>query len=151
MSRTTITKEIVQQVSKLAERGFSNIQIAKSLNIGVTTLSMNKELIEAIQRGKLSLAEQVSDTVLETIKEDSAMRQLLVKRLCLFLPTIKIVKPTDAKSALSNLATATKLYANGEINESQLRTIEAVSNSYIKGKDITELEERVTALEEVTR
>jgi len=145
--KTTVTKEIIQQVQKLAKQGFNNILISQSLNIGVTTLSSNKELKEAIHRGKLELAKKVTASILETLEGNPTNQQLLVKRLCLFTPIISIKKPSNASEALSNLATATKQYADGAINESQLRTIEAVSNSYTKGYEAIELDERITKLE----
>lgn len=117
----------------------------------LSTLSQNKELKESIQRGKLSLAKKVSSTILGNLKTNPTNQQLLVKRLCLFTPIVDIKKPTNAKEALSTLAAATKSYANGEINGSQLRTIEAVSNSYVKAYEITELEERITLLEEKSK
>lgn len=145
--KTTVTKEIILQVEELAAQGFNNILISQSLNIAVTTLSTNTKLKEAIHKGKLELSKKVTASILETLEDNPTNQQLLVKRLCLFTPLIKIKKPTTAKQALDNLATATKQYADGAINESQLRTIEAVSNSYTKGYEVVELEERITALE----
>ena len=145
--KTTITEEIIQEVEELASKGFNNILISQSLGIAVTTLSTNTKLKEAIHRGKLELSKKVTSTILETLEANPTNQQLLVKRLCLFTPLVNIKKPTTAKEALNNLATATKQYADGAINESQLRTIEAVSNSYSKGYEATELEERITALE----
>ena len=146
--KTTVTKEIIQEVQELAKQGFNNILISQSLNIATQTLSTNKELKEAIHKGKLELSKKVTESILETLESNPTNQQLLVKRLCLFTPLIKIKKPTTAKQALDNLATATKQYADGLINESQLRTIEAVSNSYSKGYEVVELEERITALEQ---
>ena len=103
---------------------------------------------DSIQRGRLDLAKQVTQSVLDNLETNPTTQQMLVKRLCLFNPLIEIKKPTNADDALSNLAVATKSYANGEINESQLRTIEAVSNSYSKGYEVVELEDRIIALEE---
>ncbi len=145
--KTQVTKEIIQEVQELAAQGFNNILIGQSLNIATQTLSTNKELKEAIHKGKLQLSKKVTASILETLEANPTNQQLLVKRLCLFTPLIKIKKPTTAKEALDNLATATKEYADGAINESQLRTIEAVSNSYSKGYEVVELEERITALE----
>jgi len=146
--KTTVTKEIIQEVQDLAEQGFNNILISQSLGIAVTTLSTNTKLKEAIQKGKLELSKKVTASILETLEANPTNQQLLVKRLCLFNPLVNIKKPTTAKEALDNLATATKQYADGAINESQLRTIEAVSNSYSKGYETTELEERISKLEE---
>ena len=146
-TKTTITDEIIQEVEALAKQGFNNIHIGQSLNIAPQTLSSNNELKEAIQWGRLELSKQITSTILETLEATPANQQLLVKRLGLFLPVVNIKKPTNAKEALENLATATKQYADGAINESQLRTIEAVSNSYTKGYEITELEERIVKLE----
>lgn len=145
--KTQVTDEIIQQVQELAEQGFNNILIGQSLNIATQTLSTNKELKEAIQRGKIELSKKVTSSILETLENNPTNQQLLVKRLCLFTPIVEITKPSNAKDALNNLATATKQYADGVINESQLRTIEATLNSYIKGYEITTLEERIEALE----
>lgn len=149
--KTTVTKEIISQVQELAEQGFNNILISQSLGIATQTLSTNKELKEAIQRGKLELSKKVTASILETLENNPTNQQLLVKRLCLFNPLVNIKKPTNASEALDNLATATKQYADGLINESQLRTIEAVSNSYSKGYEVTELEERIKALEGINK
>ncbi|MCK5537700.1 MAG: hypothetical protein KAI79_12810, partial [Bacteroidales bacterium] len=139
----------IQEVQELAKQGFNNVMISQSLNIGRQTLSTNKELKDSIQRGRLDLAKQVTQSVLNGLETNPTTQQMLVKRLCLFTPIVEIKKPTNANDALSNLATATKQYTDGLINESQLRTIEAVSNSYVKAYEITELETRITKLEEV--
>ena len=146
--KTTVTEQLVQEVQELAEQGFNNILISQSLNIALSTLSQNKELKEAIQKGKMILAKKVTSSILKTLENTPTNQQMLVKRLCLFTPIVDIKKPSNAQEALSNLALAIKSYADGEINESQLRTIEAVSNSFIKGYELTELEERLAALEE---
>ncbi len=148
--KTTVTKQLIQEVQELAKQGFNNVMISQSLNIGRQTLSTNKDLKDSIQKGRLDLAKQVTQSVLDSLETNPTNQQMLVKRLCLFNPLINIKKPTNADDALSNLAVATKSYANGEINESQLRTIEAVSNSYVKAYEITELEDRITKLEEVS-
>jgi len=147
--KTTVTKQLIQEVQELAKQGFNNVMISQSLNIGRQTLSTNKDLKDSIQKGRLDLAKQVTQSVLDSLETNPTNQQMLVKRLCLFNPLIDIKKPTNAGDAIANLAVATKSYANGEINESQLRTIEAVSNSYVKAYEITELETRISKLEKV--
>ena len=147
MSRTTITDEIVNECRRLASIGFSNVMISNALGMTVYTLSRNKQLKQAIQEGKRELAEKVTQTILENIGE-SQNATFIAKRLNLFNPQINIKKPNDAKEALDNLSIAIKQYADGEINESQLRTIEAVSNSYIKCYEFAEFEERIKRLED---
>ena len=149
--KTTVTKQLIQEVQELAKQGFNNVMISQSLNIGRQTLSTNKDLKDSIQKGRLDLAKQVTQSVLDSLETNPTNQQMLVKRLCLFNPLIDIKKPTGSEDALSNLAAATKSYANGEINESQLRTIEAVSNSYVKAYEVTDLEERISKLEEVSK
>lgn len=146
--KTTVTEQLVQQVQELAEQGFNNILISQSLNIATQTLSTNKELKEAIQRGKMILTKKVTASILDTLENTPTNQQMLVKRLCLFTPIVDIQKPTNAQEALSNLSTATQQFADGLINESQLRTIEAVSNSFIKGYEIIEFEKRIELLEQ---
>ena len=146
-TKTTITPELCDRVEKLAAKGFNNAMIAQALRIGKETLSRNTQLKQAVQSGKLTLSKQITETVLATLEDNPAMQALLIKRLCLFNPIVNIKRPTNEKDALQNIAAATKAYANGEINESQLRTIEAVSNSYLKGSEVVLLEERIAALE----
>jgi len=148
-TKTTITPEILKQVEELSAQGFNNVMISQSLHIGRQTLSTNKELKDSIQKGRLTLSKQITQSVLDGLEANPTTQQMLVKRLCLFNPLIDIKKPLNADDALSNLAAATKSYSNGEINESQLRTIEAVSNSFMKGVDIIELETRIAKLEMV--
>ncbi len=148
MARTTITDKIITQCKDLSSQGFSNIMISKSLNIAIATLSKNRKLVQSIQEGKQDLATRVTKSILDSLDE-SQDRLFIAKRLNLFNPQINIKKPSNAKEALNNLSTAIKQYADGEINESQLRTIEAVTNSYVKAYEATELEERIQALEKL--
>lgn len=147
--KTTITKAIIKEVEALARKGFNNVLIGQSLSIAPQTLSTNKELKEAIQRGKLKLASTISDSILATLEENPSTQQLLIKRLGLFNPQINIKKPKTSQEALNSLSEAIKQYSNGEINESQLRTLEATLNSFIKAHDIVELENRIKALEDL--
>jgi len=150
-TKTTITMEIIEEVGELAKQGLNNSMISNSLNIAPQTLSTNKELKESIQEGRLQLAKTISSTILETLESDTSMKQLLVKRLCLFNPHINIKKPRTAKEALTALSNAIELYARGEINESQLRTIEATLNSFIKASKTIDLEERLSKLEKIIK
>ena len=147
-TKTQITDEILLRAEELAAKGFNNVLISQSLNIGLSTLSRNKQLRQALQKGRLTLSEKVTQSVMDTLEDDASMRQLLVKRLCLFTPLVDIKKPETAKDALDNIGKATKAYANGAINENQLRTLEAANNSFIKACDTVELEARITAIEE---
>lgn len=150
MARTTITDEIINECRNLAENGFSNVMISKSLNIAISTLSKNRKIVQAIQEGKRDLAEKVTQSILNSLDE-TQHTLFIAKRLNLFNPQINITKPTNAKEALDNLSNAIKQYADGEINESQLRTIEAVSNSYIKGYEFAEFEERLQGIEDAIK
>ena len=147
MARITVTSNIISKCKELSSKGFTNVMISKSLNIGISTLSKNRKLVQAIQDGKIELAEKVTQSILENLNETQD-RLFIAKRLNLFNPQINITKPSNAKEALNNLSTAMKQYADGTINESQLRTLEAVTNSFIKGFEITELEKRLEVLED---
>ena len=146
--RTTITDEILQQCRELASNGFTNQQIALALNVSTITLSKNRKLVQSIQEGKLELAKTITKSILANLDENQD-RLFIAKRLNLFSPQINIKKATTAKEALENLSTAIKQFGDGEINESQLRTLEATTNSFIKGFEVVEIEERLKKLEEV--
>jgi len=146
--RTTITDEILQQCKELASTGLTNKQIALAINISAITLSKNRKLVKSIQDGKLELAKTITKSILANLDENQD-RLFIAKRLNLFSPQINIKKATTAKEALENLSTAIKQFGDGEINESQLRTLEATTNSFIKGFEVLEIEERLKKLEEV--
>ena len=147
--KTTVTPKLLQQVEELASQGFNNKMISQSLLVSTDALSRNKQLKQSIQNGRLILSKKITKTVLDTLEDNPTNQQMLVKRLCLFNPLINIKRPKTSEDALSNLAAATKAYANGEINESQLRTIEAVSNSFVKANDLTEQAKRLDEIERI--
>ncbi len=138
----------LEEAERLSECGYSNTDIAKALCISPAKLYADKEIVEAIHKGHAALKAKVSEAFMESLAASPANQQMLVRRLGLFNQHINIDRPTDAKSALDTLSKAVKQYSNGDISESQLRTLEAVLNSYVKGYEITTLEDRINALEE---
>lgn len=144
-----ITQALLDEAKALSSTGLNNIQVAECLSLSVCTLSRNKELSKFIREGKLELSKRVTETILDNLDNDKD-RLFLAKRLNLFSPHINIIKPTNSKEALNNLSIALKQFADGSINESQLRTVEAVVNSFIRGYDYVELEDRIKRLEHET-
>ncbi len=139
------------QAEALSEKGYNTIDIARALGISKAGLYKRVDLMDAIHKGHISLKKKVSEAFLDSLADNPANQQMLVKRLGLFNQHIDITRPTDAKSALDNLSRAMKQYSEGEVSESQLRTIEAVLNSYIKGYELTQLEERLQVLEDAEK
>ncbi|WP_415405906.1 hypothetical protein ACLHDG_09065 [Sulfurovum sp. CS9] len=140
----------LSEAEELAAKGYSNKDIAVALGVSMAQVYKKVEILEAIHKGHATLKATVSEAFLDSLATNPGNQQMLVKRLGLFNQQINITKPTDAKSALKTLSSAVKQYSDGEISESQLRTLEAVLNSYIKGHEITELEDRILKLEEVS-
>jgi len=136
------------EAQRLSEAGYNIKDISTALGISVSQVYKKVEILQAIQLGHAALKAKVSEAFLESLATNPSNQQMLVRRLGLFNQHINIDRPTDAKSALDTLSKAVKQYSDGDISESQLRTLEAVLNSYVKGYEITTLEERIIKLEE---
>lgn len=140
----------IERSKDLASKGYSTRDIAKALGIGKTSLYKCKAIVDAIHRGHIELKAKVSQSFLENLAENPQHQQLLIKRLGLFNPSVNITKPTTAKEALKALSDAIEQYSEGAINESQLKTLEATLNSYVRGYEVTEIEARLKALEDAS-
>ena len=138
-----------KKVEELSYKGFINKDIATSLNISQSKLYADKKIMESIHNGRERLKDDVSQKFYDSLSDSPQNLQFLVKRLGLFNCPIRITKPSNTKNALGNLANAIVQYSDGTITESQIKTIEATLNSFIKGYDATVLEERIVALEEI--
>ena len=143
-----LTEKDYATAKQYAVLGFAVKDIARMLKVSPQRASMG-ELKEVIQLGYDSLRAKISKEVIAAATDGGQQdRALLVKRLRLFETSIEIKKPESMKDIKELLADALVLYADNQISDNKLRAFEAACNSYAKLVELSDLEERVLAIEE---
>lgn len=142
--RPKITKDLIKKAGELAEAGFSHKQIYESQQISKAAFYANKDLVDTVKKAEEELRNKVSKALLNTaVGGDTTALIFLAKRLNLYSNPIDIdVK--DSKTALEGLS---KLI-NADLPIEQKNSLKGIIESYLKGFESVELEERIKKLEE---
>jgi len=144
-----LTKRMLNRAYELAFKGFSHKQVCESVGINRTSLYHEnyKDLYDIIKKGEQDLREEVTNTILMTLSDDTSMRIFLSKRLNLFHSEYKLPKITTADQALREISNLNIALSEGtipiELHSSLLKGI----NDYLKSYEVTQLEERLTKIE----
>lgn len=140
-----ITKLLISKAAELARAGFSHKQIQEAVDISHTAFYGNVELLAAIKREESELRTKVSDALMSKAVDTSDTTALifLAKRLNLFNSNVNI-QIKDSKTALEGLS---KLI-DADIPLEQKNSTKGIIESYLKGVETVELEERIAKLEE---
>lgn len=140
-----ITKQLIKKAYDLAKAGFNNKTIYESLDISKSAFYNNKDLMDSIKKAKAELREEVSLSLLSNAKTgDTTSLIFLAKRLNLFSEDVQI-NLTNPKSALKSLEEV----ANANISLEHKNSLKSIISDYIKAYEVSELEERISKLEEL--
>lgn len=140
-----ITKQLIKKAYDLAKAGFNNKTIYESLDISKSAFYNNKDLMDSIKKAKAELREEVSSSLLTNAKTgDTTSLIFLAKRLNLFSEDVQI-NLTNPKSALKSLEEV----ANANISLEHKNSLKSIISDYIKAYEVSELEERISKLEEL--
>lgn len=140
-----ITKQLIKKAYDLAKAGFNNKTIYESLDISKSAFYNNKDLMDSIKKARAELREEVSSSLLTNAKTgDTTSLIFLAKRLNLFSEDVQI-KLTNPKSALKSLEEV----ANANISLEHKNSLKSIISDYIKAYEVSELEERISKLEEL--
>lgn len=140
-----ITKQLIKKAYDLAKAGFNNKTIYESLDISKSAFYNNKDLMDSIKKARAELRENVSNSLLNNATTgDTTSLIFLAKRLNLFSEDISI-KLTSPKSALKSLEEV----ANANISLEHKNSLKSIISDYIKAYEISELEQRISKLEEL--
>lgn len=146
----TITKTMVQEVERLASVGLNEKQISESLGIGYATFQRNKaNFDEALKRGRNDLRERIAGQLIDKAESgDTTALIFIAKKINLFGNSISDSKnPNTIKEALEQLGEVYTSFASGEITESEADKMATLLERFMRAKELTEIEERLTELE----
>ena len=139
-----VTKSSIETAYKLAKSGINDKSIMQALDISHDTFYKYPELTDTIKKARYELKESVANSLLQNATGgDTTSLIFLAKRLNLFSneTNIKLDSPKGALKALEDLA-------NADISLEHKNSLRGIVNDYLKAYEITELEERITKLEE---
>ena len=140
-----ITKQLIKKAYDLAKAGFNNKTIYESLDISKSAFYNNKDLMDSIKKARAELREEVSTSLLTNAKTgDTTSLIFLAKRLNLFSEDISINLKTP-QTALKSLEEV----ANANISLEHKNSLKSIISDYIKAYEVSELEERISKLEEL--
>lgn len=137
-------KELIPLAYKMAKSGISNKQIIEALCISKSAFYADVDIMDTIKKGKSELREEVSNALLEKATSgDTTALIFLSKRLNLFSdqPQLDLTSVDNALKSYSTLADA-------DISLEHKNSLRGILSDYFKAYEITELEERLAALEE---
>lgn len=109
--RTTVTPTLQAQIVALREAGYTNLAIAKRLDIGVRTVQRHLASTGVIKGGlKSELIEQAREEALSLLKSDTAIKQAIAQLLIddlahvsnvrdLMVEASEYLKATDVRTA----------------------------------------------------
>jgi len=140
-----IDKLMIETSYTLASSGLNNLQIIEALKISKSAFYKNVDLMDSIKKARSKLREDVSNALLNKATNDKDTTSLifLAKRLNLFSEEFSI-KLTTPKSALKSLEDI----ANANISTEHKNSLKGIISDYLKAYELTELEERISKLEE---
>ncbi len=139
----------LEELEALASKGYNITMCCEAIGISQAKAYADKEIIEAIHRGRAAAREKVLNDLFARSESDSssAATVFLAKQLGVFNPKYSTTKP---KSIIEASERITKIYADvaeGELSEEKGKYLIGFLESYIKSIEVGELEERISKLE----
>ena len=136
-------------VKDLALSGFTHRQIAKTLNISPTTLYKRTDIMDTIKAAESELRIKVANDIKKSCESGEVAAQIfLSKRLNLFSVSYKLPQVKTIKAALTQINKINSDLAAGLIPYELAAALIKNLEIYIKGYELSELENRLTKLEE---
>ncbi len=149
-TKTTITKEIINQAEQLASKAYGVAMIADTLGIGVTTCRNNKALKTAIKRGQSEARQKVINDLMARSEGDqsSTAAIFLAKQLKVFDNPFTTATPKTISEAIERVGDIYQAVAVGELDQEKGDRLVGYLDKLIKGFEISDLEKRIASLED---
>ena len=149
-TKTTITQKIIDQAELLAGKAYNISMIADALGVGVNTFHTNKSLKSAIKCGQSQARQKIVDDLMTRSKNDqsSASTIFMAKSLKVFTVPYTTATPKTIGEASERIIRIYADTASGLIDEERAKYLIGFLESYIKSKEVGDLENRIKALEE---
>jgi hypothetical protein len=147
-----VTQEMQSEAERLSALGFNERQISEALGLSYGSFQDKKQYFyEFLKKGRQSLRERITSAMVSRIDEaDSTMLIFSAKRLGLFNPSLETKEPTNTAEAIAELLRIYSSVASGEISAEQGDKLVGILQNYLKAYELSELERRVSLIEERT-
>ncbi len=134
----------------LAGKAYNQVMIADALGIAYRTCSNNKDISEAIKRGQSQARQKIVDDLMTRSENDqsSASTIFMAKSLKVFTVPYTTAKPKTIEEASERIIGIYADTASGLIDEERAKYLIGFLESYIKSKEVGDLENRIKLLEE---
>jgi uncharacterized protein YbjQ (UPF0145 family) len=153
MATKKVNEQMIKQSYDLARAGFNDKQIYETIGISRALYYRSVDIIDTIKEARRELKQEVSKSLLANAVDmnNHTVQIFLAKKLRLFDDTfnsITLKKSDDVLKATSNLF---KAVADGSISEDKANQLKSILDSFTKAYELNELEQRLTALEEMNQ
>lgn len=146
-----ITPKLLQQAEQLAAKGYPTSLISEALGIGRSTIYTKpyQDIIDAIKKGRTAAKMIIIDTLMARSISDMSPTALifLTKQLKVFDTYFATSKPNSAAEAVGRIAGIYEAVSRNELEADKGDRLVAYLQSYIKGLEVSELEQRLNELE----
>jgi len=145
-----ITTEMKSETMRLASLGFNEKQISEAIGLNYRTFQDKKEhFLDFLKKGKQELRERITSALLSRIDEQDVTSLIFVsKRLGLFSNSFDATAPNSTQEAMAEMLKIYVSLADGTITETQADKLIGTLQSYVKAYEVSELERRLTIIEE---
>ena len=153
MAKRKVTSELIAKAGELAKAGFSDKQIMQAVGISYTAFYKYEDLTETVKTARQELRTEVADALLErAVGGDTSALIFLSKRLGLHqsIANYKKGRLKTAKDAIKELERLYEVSVSGDAPLELVNAIQKILNDFIKAVEVSDLEERIEALEEKT-
>ena len=134
----------LSHVEELAYKGYNVTTIAKNMGTCKSVAYLDKEFMEAYEKGRQKLTDELSQAMLDkAVGGDTGTQIFLAKRLGLFekaQPQIRLQSTEDALQAFEEIF-------NADISLEAKSALKGVLESFTRTFEVTELEKRIQEVE----
>lgn len=148
--KINITASMLKQIEALAGKGYTTTMIASAIKVSRSYLYSQKNMKDAIKRGHDAARQKVVDDLFARSESDQSATAsiFLAKQLKVFDSYYGTSRPKSAAEATQRIAAIFEAVAKNELEPDKGDRLVSYLQSYVKAIEITELEQRVSKLEE---
>jgi hypothetical protein len=143
----------LDQIEELAAKGYSVTMICNAVGINRTTAYSRTDIKDTIKRGVNKARQEVIDHLMSrSLSDQGATASIfLAKQLKVFEDYFTTSTPKTPTEATERIAKIYDAVSKNELNQDKADKLVSYMNAYIKAYEISDLEQRIQELENVTK
>lgn len=140
----------LKKIETLASKGYNITMCCEAIGISQSKAYKDVQILQAIKRGHASAKEKVLNDLFARSESDnsSASSIFLAKSLGVFNTKYSTTRPKSIIEASERIVKIYEDVATAVLSEEKGKYLISFLESYIKSKEVGELEERIVSLEE---